>query len=532
LNGAFTAENAGDFPALKNSIGTTAFLCAAFSVMYAGGMPGYDVPGLPFVCLVPLLILSTTSTSARHAARRGLFAGTLANLFLFYWIAYTVAVQGNLGWLLGGVAALLVSAYLGVYVSLAAMIAYRLRRRFGMAGLWGFPAAWVCVEYGRSVLLTGFPWMLLGYGLSDYSLLRQAADLAGVFGLGFLLATESVCLYMACAGIVRKNRKGVLFSTAGATAVVGILCAYGIAKEPGDRSRDPGPAVRVGIAQGAIDQSVKWDPDNQKSTLDIYGALTREAAEKGANVVVWPETAAPFFYGWEPEMSAVVDAAAYENHVPIIFGAPWFDPSEGGKYYNSVFLLGKRGIAEGRYDKRHLVPFGEYIPLRHILFFLQKLTQGGEEDFSAGKDPALFVVRGEPVGASVCYEAVFPGILRDSVRAGARWLVNVTNDSWFGDTVAPYQHLAMARMRSVELRRPMVRAANAGISAIIDERGEVVAELGLFRKGILMGSIHPRGEETVYAKTGDLFAKSCTIITFLLLMVTWRGTHGRRNSGR
>jgi apolipoprotein N-acyltransferase len=530
LKGVFAAENAGDFPALKSSVGMTALLGTAFATLYAAGMPGYDVPGLPFVCLVPLLILSTTSANARQAARRGFFAGTLANLFLFYWIAYTVAVLGNLGWLLGSGAALIVSAYLGVYVSLAAMVAHRLRRRFGMAGLWGFPAAWVCVEYGRSVLFTGFPWMLLGYGLSGYSLLRQAADLAGVFGLGFLLATVNVCLYMAAARIVHGNGKGVLFPIAGATAVVGILFAYGVAKVPEDRSGHPDPALRVAIAQGAIDQSVKWDPDNQKSTLDIYGALTREAADKGAKVVVWPETAAPFFYGWEPEMSAVVDAVAYENHVSIIFGAPWFDPSEGGKYYNSVFLLGENGIAEGRYDKRHLVPFGEYIPLRHILFFLRKLTKG-EEDFSAGKDPALFVVGGEPVGASVCYEAVFPGILRDSVREGARWLVNVTNDSWFGDTVAPYQHLAMARMRSVELRRPMVRAANAGVSAVIDERGEVVAELGLFRKGILMATIHPRGGETLYAKTGDIFAISCTIITFLLLMISGRGTHGRRNSG-
>jgi len=531
LKGVFAAGDAGDFPSLRSSARTTALLGAAFSALYAAGMPGYDVPGLPFVCLVPLLILSTTSTNARQAARRGFFAGTLAHLFLFYWIAYTVAVKGNLGWLLGGAAALLVSAYLGVYVSLAAMIAYRLRKRFGIAGLWGFPAAWVCVEYGRSVLFTGFPWMLLGYGLSGHSLLRQAADLAGVFGLGFLLATVNVCLYLAGARIAQGNRKGALFSLAGATVVVGILFAYGAAKTQGDRREHPVHAVRVGIAQGGIDQSVKWNPAHQERTLAIYGALTREAAEKGAQVVVWPETAAPFFYGWEPEMSAVVDAAAYENHVPIIFGAPWFDPSEGGKYYNSVFLLGERGIAEGRYDKRHLVPFGEYIPLRRILFFLRKLTEG-EEDFSAGKDPALFAVRGEPVGASVCYEAVFPGILRDSVREGARWLVNVTNDAWFGDTVAPYQHLAMARMRSVELRRPMVRAANAGISAVIDERGEVVAELGLFRKGILMGQIHPRGGDTIYAKTGDGFAISCTIITFLLLMITGRGTHGHRNPGR
>ena len=144
----------------------------------------------------------------------------------------------------------------------------------------------------------------------------------------------------------------------------------------------------------------------------------------------------------------------------------------------------------------------------------------------------MFTVRGEPVGASVCYEAVFPEIIRESVREGARWLVNVTNDAWFGDTVAPHQHLAMARMRTVEFRMPMVRAANSGVSAVIDERGEVVARLGLFRKGTVVAQIHPRREGTTYAKTGDLFAISCTIMVFLILIIPGRETDGRRSPGR
>jgi len=530
LKGDIVGSPAPDFPISVATLPATAALCAAFAASYALGMPGYDVPGLPFACLVPLLILSTTSVNSRQAARRGFLAGTLANLFLVYWIAYTVAVQGKLGWLPGALAALLVSAYLGTYVSLAAVVAHRLRIRFGGAGLWGFPAAWVCVEYARAVLFTGFPWLLLGYSLSGHSLLRQAADLAGVYGLGFLLATANVCLYRAAAGAVRGQRWGALLHVAGGAAVAGSLFAYGAADMVRAGAGGHGETVRVGVAQGGIDQSLKWSPAHQKETLGIYGALTKEAKAKGAEVVVWPETAAPFFYGWETEMSAVVDAVATENGVPILFGAPWFDPSAGGKYFNSVFLLDERGIVEGRYDKRHLVPFGEYIPLRRLLFFLRKLTVG-EEDFSAGAGPALFAVRGEPVGASVCYEAVFPGIIRESVREGARWLVNVTNDAWFGDTVAPHQHLAMARMRAVEFRRPMVRAANSGISAVIDERGEVVARLGLFRKGTLVAEIHPRKEETAYAKTGEIFAISCTIMTFLILIISGRGTHGRRSPG-
>jgi apolipoprotein N-acyltransferase len=159
------------------------------------------------------------------------------------------------------------------------------------------------------------------------------------------------------------------------------------------------------------------------------------------------------------------------------------------------------------------------------------MTEGGE-DFSAGTDPALFKVAGGAAGASVCYEAVFPGMIRESVLSGAQWLVNVTNDAWFGDTVAPHQHLAMARMRAVEFRRPMVRAANAGISALIDERGVATESIGLFRSGTLVGDMVPATGATLYAKTGEIFAISCTIIAFLILCILLRGNDGIRTAGR
>jgi apolipoprotein N-acyltransferase len=285
------------------------------------------------------------------------------------------------------------------------------------------------------------------------------------------------------------------------------------------------------VAQGGIDQSIKWEPSFQRRTLEIYGRLSREAGSKGARIIIWPETAAPFFYWWEAELSREVERIVTGSGVPCIFGAPWFDPSEGGKYFNSVFLLDGNGMLLGRYDKRHLVPFGEYVPLKQVFFFIKKMTEGGE-DFSAGTGPALFPVAGGPAGASVCYEAVFPPIIRESVLSGARWLVNVTNDAWFGDTVAPRQHLAMARLRAVEFRRPMVRAANSGISALIDARGEAKSTLGVSVSGVLIGEIFPRSGGTLYSKTGDIFAISCTIITFFILCILLRGYDGVRTAGR
>ncbi len=497
----------------------------AFAVLYAFGMPGYEIPGLPFIALAPLIGLSLSSASARSAAFRGFLAGTAANLLLFYWIAYTLAVPGKLGWILGGIGALLVSAYVAIYVSAACWLAFRLVARFGENGVWAFPAVWVGLEYARSVLVTGFPWLPLGYGLSDSPALRQAADLAGVPGLGFLLALSGAAASRIVILLARRSWRACAAPAAVALAVPAFLLAYGAWRNsPAGRPPAARP-FRVVVAQGAIDQSVKWDPAFQEQTVLIYRALTQKAVAQGAEVVVWPETAAPFLYGWEEKLSGQVDQVALEAGVPIIFGAPWFDPSRGGQYFNSVFLLDGEGVPRGRYDKRHLVPFGEYIPLRSVLFFLEKLTAGAG-DFSAGTGPALFRVAGAAAGASVCYEALFPGIIRDSVREGAGWLVNVTNDAWFGDTVAPWQHLAMARMRSVEFRRPMVRAANSGVSAVIDASGASIAQLGLFRRGTLAAEVRPGTGETLYAKTGDIFQISCAILAFLITFVPLRGRDG------
>jgi apolipoprotein N-acyltransferase len=503
---------------------------ALFVLSYALGTPGYDVPGLPFVCLAPFLALAGSAHSARQAAWRGWVAGTAGNIPLYYWIAYTIAVQGKLGWAPGSLAAFLVSAYVGAYFSVAAAAARHLENRFGERGLWLFPAVWTAVEMARSYLFSGFPWMLLGYTLAGSATLRQAADLAGVHGLSFLLALTGVSVYLAGRRLSDRFTVKAAIPLVPGIASLLFLVLYGRAVP----ANPPGPAVpevKVGIAQGGIDQSVKWDPEKQLDTLEIYGEMTRKARDAGAEVVVWPETAAPFFYGLEAELSRRLEEIAVAGGVPVIFGAPWYDPAGGGKFYNSVFLMDARGVVLGRYDKRHLVPFGEYIPLRPVLFFLSKLT-AGEEDFSTGTGPALFRVGGRLVAASICYEALFPALIREGVLGGATWLVNVTNDAWFGDTVAPHQHLAMARMLSVEFRRPMVRAANSGISAVIDANGGIAASLGLFRRGVLVAAVRPATGGTVYAKTGEIFGISCSILTVLAFIFPLRGSHGIRTAGR
>jgi apolipoprotein N-acyltransferase len=507
----------------------TLLLAVAFGVGFPMGLPGYDIPVIPFLSLVPLIELAVSAGSVREAARRGFAAGTLCNLFVYYWIAWTVAVPGNLGWVLGAAAVLAVSAFVAGFTAALCAITRYLVGRLGISAVWTFPVFLTCIEMGRIHLFTGFPWMLTGYALAGSPLLRQGADLAGTLGLGFAIALVNVALHRSAALFGARRWKPAIAGLATAMALIGGMTLYGraslkAAAAPGTHS------IRVGIAQGGIDQNRKWDPALQSETVDIYRDLTLEAVKAGAKVVVWPETAAPFFYGWEGELTARVDNVAQAAGAPIVFGAPWFSPEAGGRYYNSVFLLDARGVSIARYDKRHLVPFGEYVPLRRLLPFISKLT-AGEEDFSCGTVPAIFPIDNTAASPSVCYEAVFPEIVRESVLAGAGWLINVTNDAWFGDTVAPHQHLAMARMRAVELRRPMVRAANSGISALIRSDGEIDRSLGLGKKGIVVGEVRPGSGETPFAKTGEMFGYSCIIIGFLTFLFALKGTHGNRNPG-
>ncbi|MEE9615114.1 MAG: apolipoprotein N-acyltransferase, partial [Thermodesulfobacteriota bacterium] len=284
--------------------------------------------------------------------------------------------------------------------------------------------------------------------------------------------------------------------------------------------------LEVALAQGNIDQSFKWDPAFQQKSIALYRDLTIKAGKDGAELVVWPETAVPFYLESDP-MGPVVLDIANEAGVRILTGAPAYDPDiragggggGGRNYFNSAYLIAPPGIITGRYDKIHLVPFGEYVPLKKLLFFVDKLTHG-IGDFTPGTstEPLKF---GRPggkggvgLGVLICYEAIFPAIARAFVRDGATLLVNVTNDAWFGKTSAPYQHLAMTAVRAVENRVFLVRAANTGISAIVDPAGRIIERSELFEEALVMGSVGLRqGGKSFYTLYGDVFALGCLALT-------------------
>jgi apolipoprotein N-acyltransferase len=329
-----------------------------------------------------------------------------------------------------------------------------------------------------------------------------------VYGVSALVVLVNTALAW---WLLRRTRGAGAIALAVATLAVGGAHAVGQAA-PAD---GPPATVPVAVVQGNIDQGVKWDAAFRAETFRIYETLTRQAAP-GRRLVVWPEAAVPVYLRHDPAALDWLTRLAAEVEVPLLVGAP--DAYRQGpaiRYLNSAFLVRGQGVAD-RYDKMHLVPFGEYVPLKGVLFFVQAIA-AEIGDFSPGSRRVIFPLAGAPFGTVICYEIIFPDLFRRMVAEGASFMVNITNDAWFGDSGGPLQHLAMVPLRAVENGVAVVRAANTGVSALVDPAGTIRAELGLGRRGTLAGEVPLRRATTFYTRVGDLFAYTLGVLAALAL---------------
>jgi apolipoprotein N-acyltransferase len=275
----------------------------------------------------------------------------------------------------------------------------------------------------------------------------------------------------------------------------------------------------VSVVQGNIDQSVKWKPEYQQKTLSTYETLTRTTAGFRPRITVWPETAVPFFFQEAGDNSRRVVDIAEASGGALLFGSPAYERTgDGVRYLNRAYLVDPSDRSIRHYDKVHLVPFGEYVPLKQFLFFIQRLVPAAG-DFAAGAEVAPLRLGTASIGVLICFEAIFPDLARRMSRQGANVLVNLTNDAWFGRTSAPHQHLAMAAFRAVETRRPLVRAANTGISAFVLPSGKIGPSSPLFAEAVLTESVRlaPAGLP-FYARHGDLFAQASLVLALARLL--------------
>ncbi len=481
-------------------------------VLLALSFPKPQLALFSWFAFVPLL-LASGQKSARKAFRLGLITGLAGYGGIIYWINIVMTTYGKLSMPVSFLLFMTLTAYLALYVALFLYLVRKGEEK-GIPLLLSFPFLWVGLEYIRSFLMTGFPWASLGYSQYEILPIIQIADITGVYGVSFLLALSNVVLYQVIRGIVKRDRRfhpgwGVVFFL---VLVIGATL-YGFYRL---NATETGKPVKVALVQGNIDQAIKWDPAFQQATITIYERLTLAAAKGGVDLVVWPESAIPFFYQDDERYAARIRTLAAGVKSPILFGSPAYDNAGGKiKYRNSAYLLAPAGNLVGRSDKIHLVPFGEYVPLAKMLPFVHKLV-AGIGDFSPGTEFLPLSIAKTQIGVLVCFEGIFPEISRRYVMAGSRLLVNITNDAWYGNSSAPYQHLSMTVFRAVENRVPLVRAANTGISCVINSKGKVRDRTPIFQEASVIDQVYPGTVTTIYNRYGDIFAKFCLVVSALL----------------
>jgi len=494
-------------------------LSALSGVLLFLSFPKFGHWAIAWVCLVPLLY-SLRERDMTGAFLLGLVAGLVYNVGLLYWVSGVVVQYGHLPLYLGIFVMLLLTLYLSLYVSLfAAGVTYFCRRQMPLAVT--APLLWVLLEYGKANLLTGFPWGNLAYSQYLNLPMIQVCDLTGTYGISFLLVLISAVL---CDLITRKENQVVILTE----LVVGSLLlsaaySYGVYRlaDTAARIRNT-PAKPVSVVQGNIDQSIKWDPRFQEEAIRIYTDLSGKAALSSPDLIVWPETATPFFFQQIDEKHGEVVAVARNTKAFLIFGSISYRRIENRTHFqNSAYLLSPQGEVLGKYDKVHLVPYGEYVPLRRFFPFVEKLAVG-IGDFLPGEGFEPLSLDGERAGILICYEAIFPEISRAYREKGASFLVNLTNDAWFGKSSAPYQHLAITTFRAVENRLFIIRAANTGISAFIAPTGEILSRTRLFETTVLEGILHVMEGRTFYSRFGDLFVYLCMAFFVMICIITQR----------
>jgi apolipoprotein N-acyltransferase len=475
------------------------------------------------VALAPLFVALTRDGTLRvpfsssRAFLLGLTTGVVYFGFALYWIPDVLVTFGGLAYPLAVLAALLLVAYLALFPAVSALLTHRFIRAFGLRAIFLAPAVCVATELIRAYALTGFPWVLLGNSQVSVLPVAQMASLFGVYGLSGLLAMWSAWL----AYVVRAARRDWLIVGVVLTVLTGGLVAWGQSRIASQSLARQGTPVKVGLVQGNVEQGQKWDPMFAASIFARYLSLTHQAVRDGAHLIVWPESSTPFMFEEHAQGAEAIREIARAHGVYLLIGSDQIDRSSPATFYNAAFLVTPSGEVGGIYRKMHLVPFGEYVPLKRLLFFAAPLVESAGS-FSAGQDLTLLKTDAGALTTAICYEIVFPHLTRAAVLRGAQLLSTITNDAWYGRSSAPWQHFEQARMRAIEQGRYLVRAANTGISGIVDPYGHVVARTELFEPAAALGEVRYLTALTLYARIGDAFAYACVLLSAVALIASRR----------
>ncbi len=517
-------------------------LAGASGIMLPLCFPRFDFGLLAWIALIPLH-LSLDGISKWRAFRLGWLSGSIAFTGIMAWVVTAMHTYGKVPLIVSYGLLLLLTAYLGLFVAVYCAGVVWFRSLVPRYGLFAAPCLWVALELVRTYLFSGLPWSLLGYSQYRQLDLIQIADHLGVYGVSFLIVLFNLAIAEMMAWLMplfRGFRPAKLpWELVTTSAIlVGLSWAYSTSLLVNEGFEIPKASIQVGVVQPNVDQAMKWDQSYRDETLRRYDRLTQTFGQE-ADLIVWPEAATPFVYEREPVYQLQLVALANRASAPLLFGSPAirYDSERNPFLLNSAYLLSPDGRLLGRYDKQHLVPFGEYIPLKSsVLFFLDKLVEG-IGDFQAGAGPTILSFqpkssigkanpRAVKFSVAICYEVIFPDLVRRMASSGAELLVTITNDAWFGDSSAAAQHFSMVVFRSVENHLSFARAANTGISGFIDPFGQIIEATPIFAEAALRAEIPIRQPGTFYSRHGDVFAYGCVIICSLLCLLGLFGTKG------
>jgi len=481
-------------PARLEGFAATRPLLAALGLGAASALalpPVHAVP-LLLVTLPAFLTLVARAATWRRAALLGAAFGWGHHIIGTYWVTHALLTDVARWWFLVPVAAPGIAVPLALFTVLPALAAWWAPP--GFRRILAFSGAWVLAEMLRGVMFTGFPWNLLGTVWAFSALPLQPASIIGVHGLSLLT------VLLACLPLLRDLR----WMGAGAV-VLALWMGFGAWRlsEP-QALRDD---LRVILVQGNVAQDVKWQEDQRLPIFQRYLALSELAARASAEahpqarvVVIWPETASPYLLAQDEQARRMVAATLPAGGVLLAGSvrAEWGADGRLARLFNSMIAVGEQAQVLEVFDKAHLVPFGEYMPLGGVVPI--RMVTGGI-DFSAGPGPRAVSIPGIPAfGPLICYEVIFPGRVVGQTRP--EWLLNITNDAWFGVSAGPFQHLAAARLRAVEEGLPMVRAAQTGISAIYDSHGRLLARLALGGTGTVAEWLPIARNDTIFSRYG------------------------------
>jgi apolipoprotein N-acyltransferase len=482
--------------------------------------PTVDLFLIAWIALIPFL-LSLYDKSPKQAFKAGIVLGIPYFFGTLYWIYHSINHYGGVSFLPSIAIVILLCLYLSLYTGIFAFLFSITIRNTKLPALLIAPAFWVVLEFLRSYVFTGFPWSSIGYSQYKFLSVIQIADITGIYGISFLVVAVNGAL--ADIFLIKRRTKDMplfplLYTIIGFSFLAVFLISTVIYGQIRLHEERPGKPFRASIIQGNIEQDKKWEPSYQNDVMEVYKDLSLKATSSSPALIVWPETAVPFFFEADRERTEELIDFQNQLNAHLLFGSVLVKGKTNNRYLlsNSAVLLDKDGRPEYIYDKIHMVPFGEYVPLQKILFFINKLVVG-IGDYTRGDN---YLRAGTPFGdfgTLICYEIIFPGLVRKFYSTGGDFMVTITNDAWFGKTTGPYQHFSMAVFRAIENRKPVIRAANTGISGFIDSNGRILFRTNLFQRIVLTEYIKTDSHRSFYSRYGDLFTYIWIVFSVILL---------------